>query len=624
MIKFIRGEQAKYFANDAYLSTYADSLYFATDTGVLYVNGQDYGSRYPFKDVQVETVKADAVTEEMPTAGLYLKLAYRDENLGEKVVFVAPFADASTDGLMSAEYAETLDALKAIMDADGFGKVDGVAEGDKILSLGEDKLLSATLDIDYLSDETGKWLRLLGKDGAVVAKVDASPFVADGMLEDVEVVTVDGTKYVEFTWNVLDVATGESKKDRIALSEIATDYVAGQGITIEGGTISAKLDASTANMLKVSEAGLMLDEVTTDATVLQKEIKVAGLANGKLGNYKDGDTISAGTDIYTILQSILSKEEYPTGAKINQNASLTSAFAKPSFQLTNSGSTVEVGTSVTVDGVTGYTPTPSTKSRTYTGFTNGYSLKYGDEQVIVTGNPSSVSVTDVELESGTYTLKREYTGAAFGKTGAALTTTSSTSIATDCSIASETLVVKEGTNTVKYTMSGPGHKGKVAESPTYYIVSNLGNTKSDKKVNGVSASTPSIAAADSSSNSLSVTGSYKYYVGYSTSKPQTTADIKKLTTFSGWVSDTIKIGDGSSIAGTAPGGNYMCVAVPPAYSLNSVVDANNFQCKDAFNTTADPQYTVDYVLADESTVAYKVYVCKGIGDFPYKYVEIVK
>ena len=96
MIKFFRGEQAKYFANDAYLSTYADSLYFATDTGVLYVNGQDYGSRYPFKDVQVETVKADAVTEDMPTAGLYLKLAYRDENLGEKVVFVAPFADAST------------------------------------------------------------------------------------------------------------------------------------------------------------------------------------------------------------------------------------------------------------------------------------------------------------------------------------------------------------------------------------------------------------------------------------------------------------------------------------------------------------------------------------------------
>lgn len=624
MIKFFRGEQAKYFANDAYLSTYADSLYFATDTGVLFVNGQDYGSRYPFKDVQVETVKADAVTEYMPTAGLYLKLAYRDENLGEKVVFVAPFADASTDGLMSAEYAATLDVLKEIMDADGFGKVDGVDEGDKILSLGEDKLLSATLGIDYLSDETGKWLRLLGKDGVEIAKVDAKPFVADGMLEDVEVVTVEGVKYVEFTWNVLDDATGENKKDRIALSEIATDYTAGQGIAIDGGTISAKLDESTANMLKVSDAGLMLDEVTTDATVLQKEIKVAGLANGKLGNYKDGDTISAGTDIYTILQSILSKEEYPNGAKINQNASLTSKFDSPSFQLTNSGETVEVGTSVKVDGVTGYNPIPTVKSRTYTGFSNGYSLAYGDDQVTVSGNPSSVTVTNVELETGTYVLKREYSGSAFGKSGAALTSTSSATSSSDCKIEEETLVVKEGTNTVKYTMSGPGHKGSVAESPTYYIVSNLGNTKSDEKVDGVSASNPSVASATSGSNSLSVTGAYKYYIGYAAAKPQTTEDIKKLTTFSGWATSDIKQGDGQSIVGTAPGGNYMCIAVPPAYTLNSVIDANNFQCKDAFNTTADPQYTVDYVLADDSTVAYKVYVCKGIGDFPYKYVEIVK
>jgi hypothetical protein len=136
-------------------------------------------------------------------------------------------------------------------------------------------------------------------------------------------------------------------------------------------------------MLKVSDAGLMLDEVTTDATVLQKDIKVAGLTNGKLGNYKDGDTITAGTDIYTILQAILSKEEYPS-AKINQNASLTSAFSAPVFQLSNSGNTVEVGTSVTVDGVSGYDPTPTSKARTYTGFTNGHSLNYGENQEIIT------------------------------------------------------------------------------------------------------------------------------------------------------------------------------------------------------------------------------------------------
>lgn len=623
MIKFIRGEQAKYFANDAYLSTYADSLYFATDTGVLFVNGQDYGSRYPFKDVQVETVKADAVTEEMPTAGLYLKLAYRDENLGEKVVFVAPFADASTDGLMSAEQAATLDALKEIMDADGFGKVDGVAEDDKILSLGEDKLLTATLDIDYLNDETGKWLRLLGKDGVEIAKVSADPFVADGMLDDVEVVEEEGVKYVEFTWNVLDDTTGVNKKDRIALSEIATEYEAGQGIAIDGGTIAVKVDASEANMLKVSDDGLLIDEVTTDLTVIQKDIKVAGLANGKLGNYKDGDTITAGTNIYTILEAILSKEEYPS-AKISQNASLTSAFSTPVFQLSNSGNTVEVGTSVTVDGMTGYDPTPSVKARTYSGFTNGHSLGYGDDQVTVSGNPTSVNVTDVELETGTYTLKREYTGSAFGKSGAALTSTSSATASTDCTIEGETLVVKDGANTVKYTMSGPGHKGKVAESPTYYIVSNLGKTKSDKKVSGVSAATPSVATATSASKELTVTGAYKYYIGYAASKPQTTDDVKKLTTFSGWVANPVEHGTNSSVIGTLPAGNVMCIAIPSTYQLESITNTLGSESKGSFDTTASPAYTVAYTLADDSTVNYTVYNMASGADWEYKYIKISK
>ena len=624
MIKFIRGEQAKYFANDAYLSTYADSLYFATDTGVLFVNGQDYGSRYPFKDVEVVMVKDDdQITAEMPTKGLYLNLQYRDENLGSKVVFVAPFASAEGAGLMSAEYATALDSLIEIMEADGFGKVDGVAEGDNILSLGDDKLLTATVGIDYISDETGKWLVLLGKDGVELDRVDAKPFVADGMLDDVKVVTVDDVKYVEFTWNVVDPSTGELKVDRVPLSELATEYKEGEGVSIIDGTIAVKLNESKTNMLKVSDDGLMLDKVNTDATVLQQDIVVAGLS-GTLGtgSYTNGTTIPAGTSIYTILQNILCKEEYPS-AKVSQNASLTSKYSKPSFQLDNSGKTVEVGTTVNVSAVTGYDPTPTTKSRTYSGFTNGYSLAYGDDQETVTGNPSSVAVTNVELESGTYSLKREYSG--FGKEGAAKTTVSSSSSAsTECSIDTEALVVAEGANTVTFTMSGPGHKGTVASSPDYYIVSNLGNTKSDKKVASVSASTPSVATADSSSNSLSVTGAYKYYIGYAVTKPATTADIKKLTTFSGWATDKITVGDGTSIAGTAPGGNYMCIAVPPAYTLSSLIDGNNFQCKDAFNTVADPQYTVDYVLGDESSVAYKVYVMKGLSDFPYKYIEIVK
>ena len=618
MIKFYRGLQEKYFLNDAYLTTYVDALYFATDKGVLYLNGKDYGSEFPYEDVEF-------------VDGTTLKLTFRDAELGVKeinLVDAMQKATAEQDGLMTKEYAALLDKLAEMKDNEEFGKVDGVAEDDKILTV-EEKLISATLDLDYGEEDGVKYIYLLGKASdaedavkgrAVVAKLDAAPFVADGMLQDAEYKEVEGVKGILFTWNV-EGEDGEFKTDFVPLTDLITEYVEGDGISIENNVVSIKLDeVATRNLLSISESGLLLKEVPTDATVLQQDIVVAGLS-GTLGTgaYTNGTTIKAGTSIYTILQNILCKEQYPS-AKKSQDASLTSAYAAPSFQLTSSGTTVEVGTAVEASAIAGYDPTPTTKSRQYTGFSYGYSLGYGDDQETVSGNPSNVAVTDITLVDGTYTLKREYTG--FGSPAAE---TSSSSVAsTECSLEVKSLVVKEGDNTVKCTMSGPGHTGKVAASDTFYIVSNLGNTSSTKKVDSVAAATPSVATATAGSNSLTVTGAYKYYIGYAASKPESTADIKKLTTFSGWATDKITAGDGTSIAGTAPGGNYMCIAVPPAYTLNSLIDGNNFQCKDAFNTAADPQYTVDYVLGDESTVAYKVYVMKGLSDFPYKYIEIVK
>ena len=617
MVQFIRGLQEKYFLNDAYLTTYKDALYFATDKGVLYLNGKDYGSEFPYKEVEL-------------VDGAKLVLTYRDETLGQKEINLIEelqMATAEQDGLMSKEYASLLDALAEMKENDQFGKVDGVAEGDKILSVA-DKLISATLDLAYGKEGDVNYIYLLGKADesedavngrAVVAKLDAAPFIADGMLSDAEFVEREGVKGILFTWNV-EGEDGNPKTDFVPLSDLIDAYTAGDGISIVDNVVSIKLDETkTRNLLSVSGTGLSLESVPTDATVLQKEIKVAGLANGKLGNYKDGDTISAGTDIYTILQAILSKREYP-GAKVSQSAGLESVFAEPSFQLTSSGSTVEVGTTVTVSAFTGYAATPTTTARTYTGFTYGYSLGYGDDQVTVSGNPSSVSVTDVELVSGTYTVKREYT-----KFGSPATETSSSSVsAEECTLAEKSLVVAEGTNTVKCTISGPGHSGVIAASPDYYIVSNLGDTDSAKKVAAVAKSTPSIATATAGSKSLSVTGGYKYYIGYASAKPTTTADIKKLTTFSGWISDPMTKGDNSSVIGTLPAGNVMCIAVPSTYQLESITNTLGSESKGSFDTTASPAYTVKYELADETTVDYTVYNMESGADWEYKYIKISK
>ena len=144
MIKFFRGAQEKYFSGDSYNTTYQDALYFATDKGVLYLNGVDYGSEFPYKEVEL-------------VDGTTLKLTYRDEALGTKEINLIEslqLATAEQNGLMSKEYAALLDQLGQMKDNEEFGKVDGIVEGDKMLSINTDKLISSTLDIHY-GEENG-------------------------------------------------------------------------------------------------------------------------------------------------------------------------------------------------------------------------------------------------------------------------------------------------------------------------------------------------------------------------------------------------------------------------------------------------------------------------------------
>jgi len=493
MIKFFRGPAASFDK-----VSHKDGLYFATDKGEIYLNDSVYGSEYTITDV---TVSED---------GTSLVVSYREHE--DKVINLIELlvkATSTSDGLMSKEDKINLDKIAEAYANDELGKVQGVVEGDKVLSM-NDKLVSATIDLKY----ENKKIQLLGIGDEVIAEIDASDFIKDSVLDNVEIVTADGVKYIEFTWAVQDGE--EATTDRIAVSDLASEYVAGLGISIsdadEIAVKVASVDGKT-NFLEVDENGLGVYEVNANAAVLQKDITVAGLS-GKLGtgNYENGDVIPAGTSIYTILENLLSQELYPTGAKVNTSANLTSKFDAPSFTLTNSGETVEVGTAATVSAETGYNPTATPISRTYTGFTNGYSEGYGDATSVVSGNPTSVSVSDVTLNEGTFKLTRTYSG--FGLSGEALTKVSEGASATACSIAEDsTLVVAPGTNTVTFKMEGPGHSGTAAASPVYYIVSNLGNTNSSKFVASVDEATFDIENATAGSASLSVTGARYMFWG---------------------------------------------------------------------------------------------------------------
>lgn len=130
--------------------------------------------------------------------------------------------------------------------------VTGVATGDKVLGL-NGTLLSSTLNLKYNS--TIKKIQLLGIKNAVIAEVDASDFIKDGM---VNTVSFDPkSKALTITFNT------DSGKETITvdLSSLVDTYTAGNGIAIDKNAVSIKVDPTSEKFLSVDTAGVKISGV---------------------------------------------------------------------------------------------------------------------------------------------------------------------------------------------------------------------------------------------------------------------------------------------------------------------------------------------------------------------------
>lgn len=153
--------------------------------------------------------------------------------------------------------------------------VTGVAEGDKVLGLSKTKL-SSTLNLKY--DSTAKKIQLLGINNAVIAEIDATDFIKDGMVDNVQ---FDPTsKVLTITFNTI------SGKEAIPvdLSSLVDTYTAGNGIDITKNVVSVKRDTNSEKFLSVGTNGVKLSGV-------QDEIDTAKEA--VIGN--DNDTATSNT-----------------------------------------------------------------------------------------------------------------------------------------------------------------------------------------------------------------------------------------------------------------------------------------------------------------------------------------
>lgn len=161
-------------------------------------------------------------------------------------------------------------------------KVSEEAEGQKTISLklnATDKVLTQTTDgllanIDLTWDKTNG-LKLTGKDGAEIATVPAADFIKDGMLENVTLEKnpkgqTAGT-YLHFVFN-----TNAEKTDiYVNVTELIDIYTAGDGISVSGKVIAAKLDGSTEAFLTVSPNGIKLSGVQAAINTAKQDVQTA-------------------------------------------------------------------------------------------------------------------------------------------------------------------------------------------------------------------------------------------------------------------------------------------------------------------------------------------------------------
>lgn len=213
---------------------------------------------------EIEDVKAvtDTVGEQPDTIETNLWTTVENHN--------TTINEIAGDYLKAADKQELQDAIDAIE-----VPVTGIATDDKVLSL-TDKLISATISLSY--DEENKAIKLYGKDSVELGSVDATPFIKDGMLHDVDYNTDNNT--LTFTWNT----DSGDKTDTVVLSDIIEPYTAGVGLELVGNEFKAKLADGSESFLTITADGIKLAGIA-DAIATAKQEAIDAAATAAAGIY---------------------------------------------------------------------------------------------------------------------------------------------------------------------------------------------------------------------------------------------------------------------------------------------------------------------------------------------------
>lgn len=137
----------------------------------------------------------------------------------------------------------------------------GVKSGEKIISLNSSTHeLSTTLGLELKNHDGVDYITLTGINGEMVAEMDATDLLKDGMINNVELTTEGKKKYLVITFNT---DAGQTKPIKLDVSELIDVYTAGDGLTLTDRKFAVNKDSTSEDFLVVSSNGIKITGVQT-------------------------------------------------------------------------------------------------------------------------------------------------------------------------------------------------------------------------------------------------------------------------------------------------------------------------------------------------------------------------
>lgn len=409
---------------------------------------------------------------------------------------------------------------------------------------------------------------------------------------------------LKFTYILSD---GQESIVDLDLSKLVSNTKFTDGLVVKDNTVSLNISKTSEDnknfiVLESDEKALAVRSIDTDSTIVTDRILVSGgpldssILRDLLPKDSNGNAyIEKGTDIQSLLLSLFTKVIWPNPTVTE--GTINTTIAVPSFTLNKSG-TVEVGTVATLSDATLSEVVNNTTDRTISEFTYGYTTAV--DGTIIKNKSITIAATNVGVNNDNYTMTRDFTGFVNTDDSATPSTTAS-----DVKLDGTTCTIVEGTNKVKITVTGPKGTCQFAEAPQYYVASNIGTLSDEHRSPRKDLATVNESTTPSNSKELSVTGKYKYFLGYSnntTSDQFDSASVRELTTKSDWinVNSTTTIVDDTAIKSN---GKSIVVACPSKYKLATINNGAGANILANFNSVGE----VD-IITGSITTKYKVYV----------------